>query len=168
LWANDLPLAAWRKPVVRWVFSPEEALPAGDIPTFAPALCAMHRLWMGWPYQISIPMICDLQGQAVPADFWWHMPRWESLDLADLVAPDSEFEMMQSALSRLGTGVALATVVEYAAAAYGPERIPLFVASLNRHASWETLVPAVFGVSLEEFEAGWQAYLAEHYGISAQ
>jgi hypothetical protein len=29
--------------------------------------------------------------------------------------------------------------------------------------TWEGLVPAVFGVSVDEFEAGWQAYLARHY-----
>jgi hypothetical protein len=163
LWANDLPLAAWREPVVRWVF----ARPAGDIPAFAPALCAMHRLWLGWPYQIRVPMICDIEGQAVPSDFWCQ-PRMAALRLADLVAAANDSMMRPMRESRLGKEVALATVVAYAATAYGPERIPLLIARIDKHGSWETLIPAVFGVSMAEFEAGWQDYLAERYGVPAE
>jgi hypothetical protein len=61
--------------------------------------------------------------------------------------------------------VALATVMEYAAATYGPERVPLLLTEAGRQESWATLIPAVFGVSADEFEAGWQAYLATSYGV---
>lgn len=50
-------------------------------------------------------------------------------------------------------------------ATYGRERLPTLVASLGHYDSWETLIPAVYGVSPAEFEAGWQAYLATHYGV---
>jgi hypothetical protein len=164
LWATDLPLAAWRKPVVEWVFDPEGARPAGDIPAFAPALCAMHRLWLGWPYQIRVPMICDNQGQPVPSDFWC-TPRMAALRLADLTVSDYSSTRRPPADARLGIEVALATVVEYAAAAYGPARIPVLIENFSRHEQWATLIPAVFGVPAAEFAAGWQAYLAEHYGV---
>jgi hypothetical protein len=54
----------------------------------------------------------------------------------------------------------LEPVMEYAAATYGPPRIPVLVAALNQHERTETLIPAVFGVSADEFEAGWQIYLS--------
>lgn len=38
-----------------------------------------------------------------------------------------------------------------------------WIAALGDHGDWESLVPAVFGVSAAGFEAGWQAYLADHY-----
>jgi hypothetical protein len=167
IWATDLPLAVWREPVVRWVFRPEDARPAGEIPAFAPALCAMHRLWMGWPHQIGVPMICNPQGQAVPSSFW-RMPRWESLRLADLVAPASDSQMRPAGESVVGKEVVLATVMEYAATAYGPARIPLLLATLYEHERWETVIQAEFGVSLDEFEAGWRSYLAGQYGVPLQ
>jgi hypothetical protein len=61
--------------------------------------------------------------------------------------------------------VALATLIEYAVATYGLERLPVLVAGLGQYESWETLLPAGFGVSAAEFEAGWQAYLVAHYGM---
>ena len=62
--------------------------------------------------------------------------------------------------------VALATLIEYAVAIYGREHLPALVAGLGQYDSWETLLPAVLGVSGTEFEAGWQAYLAAHYDVS--
>jgi hypothetical protein len=35
----------------------------------------------------------------------------------------------------------------------------------SRYESWDTLIPAVFEVSADEVQAGWQSYLAEHYAI---
>jgi hypothetical protein len=63
-----------------------------------------------------------------------------------------------------GQTVALATLVEYAVATYGRERLPALVAGIGQHKSWDTPLPTVFGVSAPEFETGWQAYLAAHYG----
>ena len=66
-----------------------------------------------------------------------------------------------------GQTVVLATMVEYAVVTYGRERLPTLVAGLGQYESWETLIPAVYGVSPTEFEAGWQVYLAAHYGVAA-
>jgi hypothetical protein len=64
-----------------------------------------------------------------------------------------------------GRTVALATLIEYAVATYGRERLPALVAGLGQYDRWDTLLPAVFGVSAAEFEAGWQAYLTVYYGV---
>jgi hypothetical protein len=42
----------------------------------------------------------------------------------------------------------------------------MLVAGLGQYESWDTLLLAVYGISAAEFEAGWQAYLAAHYGVS--
>ena len=65
-----------------------------------------------------------------------------------------------------GYAVALATLIEYAVATYGRERLPMLLAGMGHYDSWETLLPAVYGVSAAEFEAGWRAYLQAHYGVS--
>ena len=59
----------------------------------------------------------------------------------------------------------MATVLEYGAATYGSERIPALLAALPHHETISTLIPAVFGVSAEDFEVGWQDYLVTHAGL---
>src|SRR5205823_6624277 len=49
--------------------------------------------------------------------------------------------------SHPGQAVALATLVEYAVATYGRERLPALMAGLGQYESWDTLLPAVYGVS---------------------
>jgi hypothetical protein len=50
-------------------------------------------------------------------------------------------------------------------ATYGRERLPALVAGLGHSDSWEELIPAVYGVSVAEFEAGWQAHVAAQHGL---
>jgi hypothetical protein len=62
--------------------------------------------------------------------------------------------------------IGLAIVLEYAATTYGPQRIATFIANTPHYSSWETLIPATFGVPLTDFEKGWRGYLAEQYGVT--
>ena len=59
---------------------------------------------------------------------------------------------------------AAASLIAYLVHTYGEERLPDLLAAFGRHNRWETLAPVVFGVPASEFEAGWQAYLADRYG----
>jgi hypothetical protein len=59
----------------------------------------------------------------------------------------------------------LETVISFSLATYGRERLAVLIDALGDHATWHTLIPAVFGVSLAEFEYGWHAYLAEQYEV---
>ncbi|MEZ4681477.1 MAG: hypothetical protein R2932_45420 [Caldilineaceae bacterium] len=61
--------------------------------------------------------------------------------------------------------VALATLFEYAVATHGRTLLPKLIAGLGQHDTWETLIPAIYGISAVEFEAGWQAYLAARYSV---
>jgi hypothetical protein len=54
--------------------------------------------------------------------------------------------------------------VEYAVAAYGRARLPTLIESMKRYDSRETLIPATYGVSVAEFEAGWQEELLKDEG----
>ena len=55
------------------------------------------------------------------------------------------------------------TVVSFAMLTYGHEAVPSLIEAAGEYDTWEELIPAVFGVSAEEFEQGWQAYLADEY-----
>jgi hypothetical protein len=59
--------------------------------------------------------------------------------------------------------IMLATVLDYAAATYGQESLPLLLANFASHRSWETLIPATFGTSANKFEEEWQRYLQAKY-----
>jgi hypothetical protein len=60
--------------------------------------------------------------------------------------------------------VVLATLIEYAVATYGHERLSTLMAGMGHYDTWDTLIPAVYGVSPTEFEAGRQAYMRKNYG----
>jgi hypothetical protein len=72
-----------------------------------------------------------------------------------------ETDLLQ--MSYGGQVMSMATLLEYVADTYERERIPVLLAAFGTHHRWDTLVPAVFGLSAEEFEAGWQTYLKEQY-----
>jgi hypothetical protein len=55
--------------------------------------------------------------------------------------------------------------MDYAAAKYGQQSLSALVANAASYTSWETLIPATFGVSAPEFEKGWLAYLHDHFGV---
>ncbi len=50
------------------------------------------------------------------------------------------------------------SVVAYGMEVYGVERLPALLDGLVRYRSWDELIPNVFGVSVEEFQEGWQAW----------
>jgi hypothetical protein len=166
VWDQDLPVAVWREDIVKWLYVDLPALDPGQsymLPERYAALCAAHKLWLPAPLQFNIPLLCG-------------RPAWEAQflrggrDLStrlDELIPRSLAEsfVVPPPASHPGRTVALATLIEYAVATYGLERLPVLMAGLGQYESWETLLPAGFGVSAAEFEAGWQAYLVAHYGM---
>jgi hypothetical protein len=171
LWALDLPLAAWREPVVAWVIedSRHSALEASAItPAFYAELCAAHQVWMRSPRQIHIPLVCTEPVWEEEGLRTWrnsYTPPPHSAGLTSNLQALEPYRGMNGSNQLLhpGDAVVMATVIEYAVAVYGQARLPVLVASLEGHTRWETLTQAVFGVSVAEFEAGWRAYLADRY-----
>ncbi len=57
------------------------------------------------------------------------------------------------------------TITDYMIATYGRGSLARLLDGMHQHDSWQSLIPAVFGISMEEFESGWQAYLAAQYTL---
>jgi hypothetical protein len=58
------------------------------------------------------------------------------------------------------------TVIDYVIATYGRHSLARLLAGMHQYDSWQSLVPAVFHISMEEFERNWHAYLAARYDQS--
>jgi hypothetical protein len=172
VWHTDLPLSAWREELVTWLYVGRAVVTSGQpvvLPDHYVQLCMVHQLWMAAPAQIQIPLLCAAQDQAD-----WYLAGWIArpppFRLAQLTPPLPPGAETGERYwpSHPGEVVALATLVEYAVAAYGQERLPKLVAGLGKYDSWETLVPALFGVSTGEFEAGWQTWLVDQYSYNTK
>jgi hypothetical protein len=166
VWELDLPLAVWREEIVHWLYVDLPAAPGATVvvPKRYQALCDAHKLWMSSPVQIEIPLLC-LEWYWEKLFFTSWRPREPFTRLDQLAVRVDQSDQRENSYPR-GQSVALATLIEYTVAAYGRERLPVLVASLGQYERWDTLLPAVFGVSAAEFEEGWQAYLTAHYAIS--
>jgi hypothetical protein len=167
VWDMDLSLALWREEIVWWIYLDRPGAGSAQtvmLPRQYEALCASHALWMEAPTMLGIPLLCNgLDWQAWYTGAWG--PRHPPVRLGQLAVP-APAGYAQEGTSIWGQTVALATLIDYAVTTYGRERLPVLVAGLGRYNTWETLLPAVYGVSPDEFEAGWQAYLATRYGVS--
>ena len=51
--------------------------------------------------------------------------------------------------------------MNYGVETYGRDTLPMLLLATGEHANWDTLIPAVYGVSLEQFEAGWLASIMQ-------
>jgi hypothetical protein len=172
VWDLDLPLAAWRTEVVTWLYTNLYSTGSRQPPVLPERytdLCAAHTLWMPSPVQLGIPLACsELDWENWYYQSWGPRDPLLRLDQLTLWTPPDESigQTGASYVPHPGQTVALATLVEYAVTTYGRERLPALVAGLGRYNTWDRLLPAVFGVSAAEFEAGWQAYLVTRYGVS--
>jgi len=121
------------------------------LPARYTALCAAYKLWLPSPTEIHIPLVC---GELAWEDFllspwgWYALP--SRLDQLALPLRPGEYLEKPGSLHRAphpGETVTLATLIEYAVATYDYERLPTLVIGLGQYESWETLLPAIFGVS---------------------
>ncbi|MCB0123903.1 MAG: hypothetical protein KDE58_16730 [Caldilineaceae bacterium] len=56
-------------------------------------------------------------------------------------------------------------LVEFIFMTYGTDKVSALLDAFTEHDTWETLTPALFHLSAEEFEAQWHAYLRQQYPI---
>lgn len=159
LWETRLGLSEWRDDVVRWLYG-DVASDADESEAELPAryreLCAAHGIWMMTPATIGVPLRCD-SSDSGPYFREVTVPGLRRYSLIGLKETEHFYDIR---ITQLGKPIQMFTVVDYAVTAYGRERLPDLVAALGRHDRWETLVPAVYGVSLDEFERGWQQHVA--------
>jgi hypothetical protein len=162
LWEDNGPLAVGRKEMVRWFYerAQVERLKARQpLPDAYAHLCRTYRIWRIAPRALFIPLDCNEGGlRDLSAQHYPTMP-------PPIREQDSPAKRGVTLVAAFDSTVATETIIEYVVAAYGREKLPLLIAALGQHTAIDTLIPAVFGVSPVEFEAGWQAYLAEQYGV---
>lgn len=160
LWQLDLPLAGWQEPLVRRIYAGDQevSVEVGDLAT---DLCAAHRVWLEEPATLRLPVACQppvLLGRGpVPP-----------VALAELTPTPWELSARLGVSGEglhPGHGVALATFVDYLAATYGAERLPDLVAALEDHATWDSLMAAVYGVTAADIQSGWRGHLHGRYGV---
>lgn len=48
---------------------------------------------------------------------------------------------------------------------YGREELPDLLVALVRYGSWNDIIPTVYGLSIEEFEAAWNTHLRKEYEL---
>lgn len=101
-----------------------------------PASYHLYRLTTTYDFDFTQ----DASAASTPSD-----PMWRSESRREIVA---------------GT-----TILLYAEETYGIERFPGFLKALGVHRGWTGVLPDAYGVSVEEFEAGWRRYLSETYGV---
>lgn len=164
----SLPSAGSRKEVVQWLYAdPPTSYPKQPIllPNYYAASCAIYQLWKPTPVQMNLPLLCLEVSEEI-----WYASTWGPLHplthLYQLFAPTqygADVPPTFLKASEWSQTVASATLIEYAVAAHGPEKLPALVVGLGQTTRWEPLLASVYGVSVAEFEAGWQAYLVEHY-----
>lgn len=170
LWEFAGPLAAGRHEIVKWLYvDPLEKSQETNkrLPKSYEQICSVYWSWKLSPASLSFLLTCtdiDLE----PLMYAQRAPIY----LRDLARPaytrptSADWQPEYQAAGAWGEALALATVVEYAVADYGRARLPELLHAFSQHHRWGTLIPAVFGVSADEFEAGWQRHLAEQYGVS--
>jgi hypothetical protein len=163
LWEEEGPLAAGRQDVVRWLYQNAQAEPVEArqaVPAGYEHLCRAYHIWGISPESMAIPLGCsEVDHQR------WSAWRYPALPTRLTQRPYIE-KSRSLAEAASDSAVATETIIEYVVATYGRDRLPQLIAAWGEHASWETLIPAVFGIPAAEFEAGWQAYLASRESVN--
>jgi hypothetical protein len=165
LWSTELPLATLHKPTIQWIYSDVRGRRA--LPAFDAKLCSLHQSWRAAPYAIQIPLFCSDPQLLKRHEVGRYLPLAPPRSLAEIqlfaaAMPDEPSRGLGEA-----EPVGLATLFDYAATTYGRQNLSTLIANAASLSTWETLIPATFGVSYSDFETGWQAHLRNRYGVSA-
>jgi hypothetical protein len=81
------------------------------------------------------------------------------------ILPPPLHDAEETPATRWQQSVVPKTVIDYMIATYGRHSLARLLDGMHHHDSWQSLIPSVFSVSTEEFESGWQAYLAAQYDL---
>ncbi len=165
LWSTELPLATLHKPTIKWIYSDVQGKRVS--PVFDAQLCFLHRLWRAAPQAIQLPLFCSDSQQLERYEVGRYLPFDPPRSLAEIhlfaiTTPDEPYRVLVEAEK-----VGLATLFDYAATTYGRQSLSTLIANAVALSTWETLIPATFGVPYSDFERGWQAHLRSYYGVSA-
>lgn len=164
-WQSGGLLSEERAELVAWLYADPtdgpQALPPGQ-----PALCQQMAVWDVWLLDTPVYLACGpgvwLSGFRTPTRLQ-HLPL--ALDRNQQIYGNTSDGSGALLHGYRGRSLAMATLLAYATQTYGPEAVPALLQAVPHPAYWSEVAPAVFGVSAEEFEAGWRAYLSQEYGV---
>lgn len=160
LWDGDGPLNLGRQRIVAWLSDPSTR---GLIIEEVADICRVFSFWRLSPLDYGIPVGCDQSGYVLPSAV--PLPK-ELTTIAPINPPkDSLDDQFTPYLPRTSkaTAVAGALFFDYSTQMYGQDSLPRLLSGLAVHHNWDTLIPAVYGVPVESFEADWQHWIAQEY-----
>jgi hypothetical protein len=115
-----------------------------------------------------------LQREHGPNQYWQRQPEYllrrhlaqtRSIDLAQQIEDETQTPS-EIWLFHPPTADELADpLVEFILESYGYGQVPSLLDAFEEHESWETLAPAVFNLSADQFEDAWHTYLKAKYPI---
>jgi hypothetical protein len=157
LWQEEGLLASSHN-IITWLYRMTEnpnsrhSLPAGYI-----QLCHIHGIGQLTSSDLMIPHFCSGQDAE-------RVPTHDDLALASTWPQRNDYgSRAHVSPNPYSAPITLETIIEYIVAIYGRDKLPQFFNALGEYTTPDTLIPALFGVSRAHFEAGWQAYLAQHF-----
>jgi len=118
----------------------------------------------GWAQGGVCPQVLAGQGERFAQHFGGRLPLLAELRPALYDFPYRGAGAAQSERE----GAAFALLFAYAQERYGSGRLPLLLEAVQQPVTWAQTIPAVYGVSAEEFEAGWREWLVREYGVAAE
>lgn len=158
LWDDGGPLASGRGEVVSWLYANKQGGQARhSLPTNYTHLCRTFAIWQSIPVVIGVPLVCA-EMDNIP------LPGFQYPKLATSW-PQGMGYYRDASLPKKGVSesITMETILEYIVATYGRDKLPQLIDALGQYTTPETLIHALFGIAQADFEAGWQAYLVQHY-----
>jgi hypothetical protein len=149
IWDQELSLAIWREPLVKWVFWETVTTETTKTADFAPDLCNHHYLWIQSPLDMGMPVLCWRQNEADMNILVLHYgyPHFRKVPLPSITdtpmqleeqrepswqTPPLRWQVRQHSGST-ADAVALATVIEYITITFGTDRLPILLTALPEH-----------------------------------
>jgi hypothetical protein len=163
VWQDGGPLGEGHENIVRWLYqNSQERLPYHLLPDGHDRLCRTYRIWHFSPSALMIPLTCTDEDKVTGEHRNASLKSLVPLKMLHLITHPNDAESAEKPFDMAITGE---SVIEYIVATYGRDKLPSLVDGLGRYVTLDALIPALFGLSLSDFETGWQTYLAQHYGL---
>lgn len=123
-------------------------------------LADMLRTWLH--YSDALPLAENTGTNPLPS-----VPHADSLRLADLLgcSPCSDPDIANGIYGKRESAASM-NLFDFIVATYGLDTLPALLAGFGRYADWDTLSPAVFGVSADALDAAWHAGMTPADGRS--
>jgi hypothetical protein len=163
--------AAWHVDLLRWLVAARGASqPLATLAGELHRLCATH--WVAQHWELIAPGAVTTLACITPVKIELGQLAAEGLTLR-LTNPQLDTRHKTETwrpLNRIGSRwswldtALLVTLFDYVEITYGRDHVFALARASRHHESWHSLIPALFAVSVAEFEQGWQEYVKEEVG----